>query len=396
MDDKIKGMESMRIRASESLPILSTPPSGCKIQFKAQNPPKSSSILTEISSQDTLVNKNVNTNNFVDSIFKANGCDKNPCEGPPRITSANSLLDNLINSENSCEEEGEEDGQEDGEEEEDEELVIGNVPIARYKESPRRYGPNSYSNNNSSMQTTDLCHENTFNGSVESLSELCHISESSASCLIRKNTFTINPKIESKDSRCLNELSMTLPTSSKKRDSLRLKNNPKDSFPQLINKPSHIISDYLVPKETCIDDLCRGMHNFSLSPEVTDCDSNEIESEFSIEGSLHSYNRYSQMPVLEDGLSSGAPSLENELDDECFNDASISLDTRHNKETTGHLYKDSYSPSICKENDHILSDTTDYRNHDSLSSTTVIDRGSYHHKYNLNKGYSPPSGIVIC
>lgn len=47
-----------------------------------------------------------------------------------------------------------------------------------------------------------------------------------------------------------------------------------------------------------------------MSPETTDCDSNDIESEVSLEneGSMHSSGGgrlYGSMPVLEDGLSSG-------------------------------------------------------------------------------------------
>ncbi|CAL8086523.1 unnamed protein product [Orchesella dallaii] len=48
--------------------------------------------------------------------------------------------------------------------------------------------------------------------------------------------------------------------------------------------------------------------NFTLSPETTDCDSNELESEISLdyEASLHSSSRVGvSMPAVEDGLSSG-------------------------------------------------------------------------------------------
>lgn len=48
--------------------------------------------------------------------------------------------------------------------------------------------------------------------------------------------------------------------------------------------------------------------NFTLSPETTDCDSNELESEISLdyEASLHSSSRVGVcMPTVEDGLSSG-------------------------------------------------------------------------------------------
>ncbi|CAG2168505.1 unnamed protein product [Oppiella nova] len=56
--------------------------------------------------------------------------------------------------------------------------------------------------------------------------------------------------------------------------------------------------------------------NFTLSPDITDCDSNEIESELSLEGSLLSNSKIVIMPVLEDGLSSGVPSSDNELEEE--------------------------------------------------------------------------------
>lgn len=67
--------------------------------------------------------------------------------------------------------------------------------------------------------------------------------------------------------------------------------------------------------------------NFTLSPEMTDCDSNEIESEFSIEGSLNSNSKLmNNMPILEDGLSSGLPSSDNELDDDLSNESPINFD----------------------------------------------------------------------
>lgn len=52
----------------------------------------------------------------------------------------------------------------------------------------------------------------------------------------------------------------------------------------------------------------RHPRNYALSPETTDCDSNELESEMSLdyEVSIHSSSRVgTTMPVLEDGLSSG-------------------------------------------------------------------------------------------
>lgn len=254
---------------------------------------------------------------------------------------------------------------------------------------------NSHSNNNANLHATDLCQENPLSGSADSLSEPCHISISPASYL-PSNTFKTDLSVGSKENKSLNELSRTSPSTRKKdsaNSSTRQKYPHKNYLPQVTSKPSHIIGDYLVPKETCIDDVCHDMHNFSLSPEVTDCDSNEIESEFSIEGSLQSYNRCNQMPVLEDGLSSGIPSLENELDDDSYNDVSLSLDSRHDKEMRP-LCKDSHSSTICKEDDSFPCDSTDYRNHDPLSSAVVTDRGSNHHKFNFSMGYPPTSGKI--
>ena len=51
--------------------------------------------------------------------------------------------------------------------------------------------------------------------------------------------------------------------------------------------------------------------NFTLSPETTDCDSNEVESEYS----LSSGPKLIHLPILEDGLSSGLPSPDTEYDD---------------------------------------------------------------------------------
>ena len=58
--------------------------------------------------------------------------------------------------------------------------------------------------------------------------------------------------------------------------------------------------------------------NYTLSPETTDCDSADLESEVSVnEGSFHSSSgprMQTAMPVLEDGLSSGhASDLEEDV-----------------------------------------------------------------------------------
>ena len=60
-----------------------------------------------------------------------------------------------------------------------------------------------------------------------------------------------------------------------------------------------------------------GSRNFTLSPETTDCDSADLESEVSMnEGSFHSSGPrvHTAMPILEDGLSSGhASDLEEDV-----------------------------------------------------------------------------------
>lgn len=58
--------------------------------------------------------------------------------------------------------------------------------------------------------------------------------------------------------------------------------------------------------ETEVGEQVDHTRNFTLSPETTDCDSNDIESVVSLEESMNSGGRLmSSMPVLEDGLSSG-------------------------------------------------------------------------------------------
>ena len=63
--------------------------------------------------------------------------------------------------------------------------------------------------------------------------------------------------------------------------------------------------------------LPQDSRNFTLSPETTDCDSADLESEMSVnEGSFHSSGpkMHTAMPVLEDGLSSGhASDLEDDV-----------------------------------------------------------------------------------
>ena len=79
-----------------------------------------------------------------------------------------------------------------------------------------------------------------------------------------------------------------------------------------VHNSGSLISNTLLASGTTIDS-----RNFTLSPETTDCDSAELESEVSInEGSYHSSGPkfHTAMPILEDGLSSGhASDLEDDV-----------------------------------------------------------------------------------
>nr|XP_015928601.2 uncharacterized protein LOC107455513 isoform X2 [Parasteatoda tepidariorum] len=69
--------------------------------------------------------------------------------------------------------------------------------------------------------------------------------------------------------------------------------------------------------ETEVGEQVDHTRNFTLSPETTDCDSNDVESVVSLEGSMNSGGRLmSSMPVLEDGLSSGHSSDPDTSEDE--------------------------------------------------------------------------------
>lgn len=69
--------------------------------------------------------------------------------------------------------------------------------------------------------------------------------------------------------------------------------------------------------ETEVGEQVDHTRNFTLSPETTDCDSNDVESVVSLEGSMNSGGKLmSSMPVLEDGLSSGHSSDPDTSDDE--------------------------------------------------------------------------------
>ncbi|XP_059490401.1 protein lin-10-like isoform X8 [Neocloeon triangulifer] len=133
--------------------------------------------------------------------------------------------------------------------------VIGGLPIAEYEGSPRRYGPRQLSDSPSSQQ------QQTPTGPL--ISGL----PSAQSLLSSPSVFP-----------------------------------PRPGFPQRV-----------LSKDEDDDEIGLQVghsRNFTLSPETTDCDSNDIESEVSLEneGSMHSSGGgrlYGSMPVLEDGLSSG-------------------------------------------------------------------------------------------
>jgi hypothetical protein len=80
------------------------------------------------------------------------------------------------------------------------------------------------------------------------------------------------------------------------------------------------------PETEVAERVVEDSRNFTLSPDITDCDSNEIESEISLSGSLLSNSKVvTSMPILEDGLSSGVPSSDNELEDDSNFDSPITL-----------------------------------------------------------------------
>ena len=86
--------------------------------------------------------------------------------------------------------------------------------------------------------------------------------------------------------------------------------NGGNSEKQVVIRDASGLGGHLVP-------LAQDSRNFTLSPETTDCDSADLESEMSVnEGSFHSSGpkMHTAMPVLEDGLSSGhASDLEDDV-----------------------------------------------------------------------------------
>lgn len=250
-----------------------------------------------------------------------------------------------------------------------------------------KLSPYSHAGNNNSLNNNNnnLSERLQSNGSDDSSIDQYPMNES-VPCKYLNDTradFLSSPLRDGKRSSD----SVSTPSSvTRKKECLSNFSSNKKPLPQMSTRPSHFISDYLVPKETNIDDICHDLHNFSPSPEVTDCDSEEIESEFSIEGSLHPSSRYNKMPVLEDGLSTGVPSLDNELDDDTYDDVSFPLDStaspRHERDKQS-LNRDTHRSNTCQENANTHSDQLGCRNHHSLSESPATERSS-RHKNSIN------------
>lgn len=107
--------------------------------------------------------------------------------------------------------------------------------------------------------------------------------------------------------------------------------------------------------------------NFTMSPEATDCDSNELESEMSLdyEASVHSSCRVgATMPILEDGLSSGNIS---EAEDD---------NTTIRKKKSGPILLSQTSPptksNITTTSVPPSSNMASHNNTDSISNPTVL------------------------
>lgn len=119
---------------------------------------------------------------------------------------------------------------------------------------------------------------------------------------------------------------------------------------------------------------------FTLSPETTDCDSNEIESELSMEGSLHSSSKMAScMPILEDGLSSGIPSSDSELEED---DANSSLTLAYVKKQISDIEEE----LAAKINQKLVKDTCQNGRTNLSNSPKFLSEK--HRKYNDDFSYA--------
>ena len=143
----------------------------------------------------------------------------------------------------------------------------------------------------------------------------------------------------------------------------------------------HILNEIVSPVSPCadietepemVDRLGEGNRNFTLSPDITDCDSNEIESELSLEGSLLSNNKIVAMPVLEDGLSSGVPSSDNELEEDLNNDSPVNL-SFNKKQMCERLEEELVSKlrAKLKRNDNLSEHQIGYSVHSCKNKSTL-------------------------
>lgn len=271
--------------------------------------------------------------------------------------------------------------------------VIGNVPIAQYDGSPRRYGPKppgypkrvinnedlSVSLANSNGDTSGLgdiscdelvksilsipmpyddCLTNASNGSKSHSSDIPSVPNSELESdkndammetadsemnvyqfsdldykLYRMNTVGnsyVGKRLATLSSaNSEDERSVTMSPSKSVNESMIAHENELILLHERVRQHifNEIVSNDRSPVSTCpememetgpeaADRVIEANRHFTLSPDITDCDSNEIESELSLEGSLFSANKIIAMPVLEDGLSSGVPSSDNELEED--------------------------------------------------------------------------------
>ncbi|XP_015787334.1 uncharacterized protein LOC107364492 isoform X1 [Tetranychus urticae] len=232
----------------------------------------------------------------------------------------NLSISNKIASNNNCNSLNSNASSSDQDSPEEDQIIIGNVPIAKYTGSPRRYGPKL-------PLVTEQADEKETDDISSPSKKLLHPSPLLSARLIGPNK---NDCFSTGNSNLYNNLARAN------------ESYENDSFPP---------------------------HHFSLSPEITDGDSNDIESEFSIgEGSLHSLSRSNMMPILEDGLSSGIPSSDNELDDD-FDETSLPNETIPTTSTITAAVTSSLAPTTTATNLPV-STTTQSANH----SNQVVKR----------------------
>jgi len=299
-------------------------------------------------------------------------------------------------------------------------MYIGNVPIAKYNESPRRYRPKQPGSAQRAVLNEDESSQSQ-SGFKVSLDELVksilNISlspspsfseESKNSCnSILQPGFSLNEDRCDKEEDIIStvaahevdlrlhnldeaniEAKKTVPStvSGQGSNGIRKSNDITQSpgmarvLDQLANncKDLHQISEkvhrnYPLNKmnnkeengshiyETMTGDQKNDSKSFiQISPETSECDSNDNESELvSFEGNLYFSSRHNKMPILEDGLSSGHSSSDGELEEEL-----PKLNIRDSRNTTESSYQS--SAQVTLNNQKINSpQNCDYHYHQS-------------------------------